>query len=278
MSWPDPASSDGRVRGLTVAIGNFDGVHLGHRLLLERAKAIGAPLAVLTFEPHPRTFLMPDTMPFRLTSAESKEKALIEAGADRVIPLTFDAALASMPAERFVREILVDRLGVGTVVIGHDYRFGRDRGGDGDLLRALGSELGFRVISVPPFADRAGNRHSSSLIRAHLADGDVREAARSLGRRWTVAGIARIVPGCGATLPFGEYLRPALGRYGVLVQRAREAAVAGIAVVGGEAETLLLPAIRTSGPMTVVFERLLGRALPEPAQRMWGADNFSPCI
>jgi riboflavin kinase/FMN adenylyltransferase len=175
--------------GAVVAIGTFDGVHRGHQAVIARAKAAaaGAPLVALTFEPHPRTFLKPAEPVFRLTPAPLRARLLRAAGATEVVTLAFDAELAALDAEAFVRRVLVEGLGAARVVAGYDFHFGRARSGTPGALRALGEAHGFAVDIVEALA--AGGRPvSSSAVRQALAAGDVAVANAALGWRWFVEG------------------------------------------------------------------------------------------
>src|ERR1700722_15595791 len=159
----DSAPGDG-LRGAVVAIGNFDGVHRGHRAVigaaLDLARALGRPAAALTFEPHPRVFFNPNEKLFRLTDEAAKLRLLASTGLDGAIVLTFDGALAKLTAEEFVTRILLERFGVSGAVIGFNFFFGAHRGGSPDFLVAQGKERGFTVDIVPPFRD--GERPVSS--------------------------------------------------------------------------------------------------------------------
>jgi len=167
-----------------VAIGNFDGVHRGHRALIaaamERAQAAHRPAAVLTFAPHPRTFFRPDEPSFHLTTEAAKLRLLAATGLDGAIVLTFDAALAGLSAEEFVERILVDRLAIAGAVIGFNFHFGKARRGTPEFLLAEGAHHGFSVDVVPRFLHH-GRRVSSGAIRDALAAGHVSEAAELLG-------------------------------------------------------------------------------------------------
>ena len=167
-----------------VAIGNFDGVHRGHRAVIatamERAHAAHRPAALLTFEPHPRTFFRPDEPSFHLTTEAAKLRLLASTGLDGTIVLTFNAALAGLTAEEFVERILVDRLAITGAVIGFNFHFGKARRGTPDFLIAEGAHHGFSVDVVPPFQHH-GRRVSSGAIRDALAAGYVTEAAELLG-------------------------------------------------------------------------------------------------
>jgi riboflavin kinase/FMN adenylyltransferase len=182
---------DGALRGAVVAIGNFDGVHRGHRAViaaaLKRAKAVGAPAAALTFEPHPRAFFSSGEPLFRLTDEAAKLRLLASTGLDGAIVLTFDAALASLTADEFVSRILVERFAVRGAVIGFNFQFGMHRVGSPDYLVAEGAKRGFTVDVVPRFEDN-GRPVSSGPIRDALAAGRLDEAAELLGYPWFVSG------------------------------------------------------------------------------------------
>jgi riboflavin kinase/FMN adenylyltransferase len=180
-----------KLRGGVVAIGNFDGVHRGHRsvidLAMKRAEAAGRPSAVLTLEPHPRSYFRPDEPLFRLTDERQKLRLLASTGLDGAVVLTFNAALAGLPAEQFVSEILVGRLGVSGVAIGFDFHFGQGRGGSPAFLAEAGQRYGFPVDIAPKLEDE-GRPVSSGTIRTALEAGRVVEAAELLGYPWFVSG------------------------------------------------------------------------------------------
>jgi riboflavin kinase/FMN adenylyltransferase len=181
-------------RGAAVAIGNFDGVHLGHQsvLALARAAAVGiaAPFGVVTFEPHPRAFFNPAGAPFRLMSADTRARRLEKLEVDRLYELPFDAALASLDAETFMRDVLAGGLGLRHLVAGADFRFGNGRGGDADMLQRLGPGLGFGVTIAPLVSDAKGD-FSSTAIRTALSDGRPEDAARILGHWHRIEGEVR---------------------------------------------------------------------------------------
>ena len=181
----------GPLAGAVVAIGNFDGVHRGHRAVigaaLKRARALGRKAAALTFTPHPRLFLRPQETLFQLSSESDKLRLLAATGLDGAIVMTFDAALAATPAEDFVSKILAQALGIGGAAIGFDFHFGKNRGGSPTFLAAQGEHLGFAVDVVPPLEDE-GTPVSSGSVRAALASGRVVEAAELLGAPWFVSG------------------------------------------------------------------------------------------
>lgn len=178
-------------RGAVLAIGNFDGVHRGHQALLRSATAVGrelgAPSGALVFEPHPREFFHPEEPHFHLTPQPQKLRLFERTGLNMTVVLPFDAGLAALSAEDFVKRVIVDGLGARHVVIGHDFFFGRKRGGTPETMRAAAADLGFGITIIPPVADD-GEVFSSSAIRLRLAQGDVKGAARMLGRTWCTEG------------------------------------------------------------------------------------------
>lgn len=177
------------LRQPVLAIGNFDGVHRGHRAVIDAARAmaqrLGRPAAALTFEPHPRAFFLPDAPLFRLTPGAEKLEALRAAGLDGAVVLAFDAAFAALTAEAFVADVLKGTFEVAGVVVGYDFHFGNKRGGSPAFLRQAGERLGFAAEVVEPMLD-AGDPVSSTAIRNALASGQVGHAAHMLGRPWRV--------------------------------------------------------------------------------------------
>ncbi len=179
-----------------LAIGNFDGLHRGHRALLERltakARELGLPASVMTFEPHPRELFAPDQAPARLTSLREKLGLLESCGIDRTYVCHFNQKLAALSADQFIDRLLVRGLAVRHLIIGDDFRFGRGRGGDFALLRQAGVEHNFGVEAMHTI-DLDGERVSSSAVRETLAAGDLEHAARLLGRPYNISG--RVVHG-----------------------------------------------------------------------------------
>lgn len=178
-------------RGAAAAIGNFDGVHLGHQAVIDVARRVAAAgqndLGVLTFEPHPRLFFAPDIAPFRLMDAAARANRLEKLGVSILYELPFNAALAGLTAEEFAREIISRQLGLSHVVVGEDFRFGKGRSGTAATLTALGGELGFGV-SVAPMVDLGQGEVSSTAIRRSLSEGRPRDAAAMLGHWHRIEG------------------------------------------------------------------------------------------
>ena len=230
------------LRGSIVALGNFDGFHLGHQAVVNRAIALGfherRPVIVATFDPHPVRFFKPDVPPFRLTSLDQRERLFAHAGADAMLVFRFDAELASMDADAFVAEILARRLGVAGVVTGDDFSFGKGRTGDVDLLRKLGEQHGVRAEAVAQVMID-GERVSSGRIREALAAGDPGTATHLLTRPFAVEAVVERGDGRGHALGFptanvslGRYQRPAYGIYAVRVRLDDDSEHSGVASFG----------------------------------------------
>ena len=179
-----------RDRGASAAIGNFDGVHLGHRAVIEMARDArpDAPLGVLTFEPHPRQFFAPDAPPFRLMDREARRHRLEKLGVDILYELEFGTALSSLSPETFAREVLCDGLGLVHVVVGADFCFGKGRKGTAEDLLRFGEEMGFGVTIAPLLAE-GEDTVSSTAIRTALSEGRPRDAAAMLGHRHRIEGV-----------------------------------------------------------------------------------------
>ena len=178
-------------KGASVAMGNFDGVHLGHQSVLALARtaaaSINAPLGVITFEPHPRRLFQPDAPAFRLMSAETKASRFEKLGLDHLYEIPFNADLAALTAQEFIERVLVWGLGVSHVVIGADFRFGKGRTGDTDTLVEAGKTHGFGVTIAPLVTDAKGD-YSSTAIRDALTKGQPSDAARMLGHWHRIEG------------------------------------------------------------------------------------------
>jgi riboflavin kinase / FMN adenylyltransferase len=191
----DPMLPPHGLEGAVYAIGNFDGLHLGHQAVIERAVALAreraAPSAILTFEPHPADFFAARPVAFRLTPAREKAEICPRLGLDGIVFLRFDASLAAMSAEEFVEKVLVARLGAAAVVVGWDFHFGKGRSGSPATLAEAGQRHGFAVEIVAKVESGAGEAArvvSSSAIRKALEQGDLAAAARGLGRNYSVSG------------------------------------------------------------------------------------------
>jgi len=213
------------LRGGIVALGNFDGFHVGHQAVVaravERARGEGRPVLVATFDPHPVRFFRPDTPPFRLTTLDQRERLFGAAGADAMIVFHFDSELAGTSAEDFAAERLGRLIGAAGVVTGEDFTYGRHRGGNIEVLRDAGGRLGFTVDAVGPVSDEDGPV-SSSRIRDALKAGDCETAARLLTRPFAIEGMVehgdkrgRTVGYPTANIALGPYLRPRFGIYAV---------------------------------------------------------------
>jgi riboflavin kinase/FMN adenylyltransferase len=230
-----PAVLEPADRGSVVAIGNFDGVHLGHQIVIGRsaeiARGLGAKLAVLTFEPHPFQVFHPEAPPFRLTPFRAKARQIEALGVYLLLVLPFDLEFSKVAADEFVRTLIVEGLKARHAVVGYDFHFGHKRGGTPDVLRQLGERWGFGVTVVAPLEAAGGTVYSSTRIRQDLAQGRAREAAALLGRPFEIEGRVEMGDQRGRTIDFptanlrlGDYLRPAGGVYAVRVQIEEEAA------------------------------------------------------
>ena len=215
-------------RGAAVALGNFDGIHLGHQAVIgeacEKARAARIPSGVMTFAPHPRRFFDPQGRLFELTPAHAKSRHFAAIGIDLLYLMPFDAALAAMPAEKFVSDILVAGVGVSQVITGYDFVFGQGRKGDVALLKQMGDANGFSVTIVSAIESKEGIPYSSTVIRDHLRHGRPGEAAKLLGRYWEIEGEVQTGEQRGRQIGFptanvdpGDYVMPALGVYAVRV-------------------------------------------------------------
>jgi len=178
-------------RGASAAIGNFDGVHRGHQVVIEiareQAEGLGCPLGVMTFEPHPRQYFAPDAPPFRLMNADARAHRLEKLGVERLYELNFNSVLSSHSAREFAEHVIVEGLGLRHIVVGEDFCFGKGRSGNAKDLKAFGEELGFGVTVVPLVSDVKGE-FSSTSIRNALTDGRPGDAARMLGHWHRIEG------------------------------------------------------------------------------------------
>lgn len=213
-------------RGGVVAVGNFDGVHRGHRALIghagHRAAELNVPLAVLTFEPHPRQVFLPDGPPFRITPFRSKARLMSSLGVDVLMALRFSPELQSKSAEAFVADVLCSGLGARHIVVGYDFHFGHRRSGNPETLQRLGPQMGFETSVLEPVT-HGDDVCSSSIIRVNLETGRTRRAAELMGHWWEVEGRVRGGHRRGRTIGFPtanlglhpSALQPALGVYAV---------------------------------------------------------------
>lgn len=229
-------------RGASVAMGNFDGVHLGHRAVIEMAaKAVDAPLGVLTFEPHPREYFVPDGPSFRLMNAESRANRLARLGVKQLYQLPFNALIAGLTPVRFAQQVLVDGLAVRHVTVGADFCFGKDRAGTVETLAELGQEMGFGVTAVP-LLGVGDNSFSSTAIRNALSEGRPRDAEKMLGHWHRIEGEVvhgekrgRALGWPTANMRMNGLHLPRLGVYAVLVDiltGPHKGTVSGVASLG----------------------------------------------
>ena len=179
--WLEPAA-----RGTSCALGNFDGVHLGHQAVIDLAREHG-PLGIVTFEPHPRQVFVPDAAPFRLMNAEARANQLAKLGVEQLFQLPFNKTLAALTPEEFVRDVLAGGLGISHVVVGEDFHFGKARAGCPADLRALGETYGF-ATTIAPLRLIDGQQISSTAIRTALSEGRPRDAAAMLGHWHRIVG------------------------------------------------------------------------------------------
>ena len=249
--WKTLAPAD---RGASVALGNFDGVHRGHQQVIAgaaaAAKATGAPLAVITFDPHPRPLFQPDEPAFRLMTVEQQARALDDMGVDRLYVLNFDFEMANFSDRGFVEHVLHEGLGVSHVAVGFDISFGKGRTGSPEAMAAYGAEFGF-TVSVAAAAGEGAEKFSSTGVRAALRDGRPEEATAILGRPFAIEGVVRRGKQLGRTLGFptanvfmADYVVPRLGVYATRTRLPDGRVYAGVANIGnnpttGEVETRL---------------------------------------
>jgi riboflavin kinase/FMN adenylyltransferase len=221
-------SVSGLERGTAVALGNFDGIHLGHRdifrTLVRRSRELNVKSLVYTFEPHPLKMLAPERAPLLLNTPEEKVRLIAASNIDILMTVPFSVELASCAAEDFVRDVLVEQLHVRAIVVGYDYAFGRDRKGTGDFLAAQGEHYGFSVDVLQPVGDD-GLPYSSSRVRELLAAGSVEKIPALLGRHYTLAGEVvggekrgRVLGFPTANIATSKEQLPAAGVYAVIVR------------------------------------------------------------
>ena len=232
-----------RLRGAAVAIGAFDGVHRGHQAVIAQARAaadrLGAPLAVVSFAPHPRRWFQPEAAPFRLMTATQMARAMAPLGVDRLHLLPFDAAMAAMSDAAFATEVLGAGLGIRHAAVGFDFTYGKGRTGSPEGLRRHGEALGFGVTVVDRIDDPDGLKLSSSGVREALKAGDMPRAAAILGRPFAIEGEVahgdkrgRTIGVPTANVPMGDYMRPAYGVYATRTRLPDGRVIDGVANLG----------------------------------------------
>ena len=230
------------LRGAILALGNFDGFHLGHQAVVGEAvawaRAEGRPAIVATFDPHPVRFFRPDAEPFRLTTLDQRQELFAAAGADAMLVIHFDEGVASMSASQWVCDMIHGHLGAVGLVTGEDFVFGKGRSGNAAGLRELGEPYGIAARAVPAVFDAQG-AISSSRIRDALKAGDCAEAARLMTRPYSIRGIVQHGDKLGRTIGFptanlslGSYLRPRYGVYAVTTRLGDGRVVGGAANLG----------------------------------------------
>lgn len=231
------------LKGASVALGNFDGVHLGHlQVLAEAARqagALGAPFGVIRFSPHPARIMRPDSAPFLLMTPDQQARALEALGVDLLYDLPFDHALSGKSDEAFAREVLAQGLGARHVSAGFNIHFGHGRRGDAAALRRYGERFGFGVSIVEPVAAADGARYSSSAAREAIRQGDVAAAARILGRPFAIEGVVFKGRQLGRQLGFPTanvaldgYVQPRLGVYATRTRLPDGRLVPGVTSIG----------------------------------------------
>jgi riboflavin kinase/FMN adenylyltransferase len=238
--WRDLPDAD---RGAAVAVGAFDGVHRGHQAVIAEARAaaqrLGAPLGVVSFDPHPRRWFQPDAAPFRLMTADQMAEALAPLGVDILYLLPFDGEMAGMSDAGFAEQVLAQGLGVRHAAVGFDFTFGKGRSGSPEALRAYGERLGFTVSVAERIDDPDGLKLSSSAVREALKAGDMDRAAAILGRPFAIRGEVihgdkrgRTIGVPTANIDLGDYMRPAYGVYAIRARLPDGRTFDGVASLG----------------------------------------------
>ncbi|WCE29194.1 bifunctional riboflavin kinase/FAD synthetase [Vibrio sp. SCSIO 43137] len=229
-------------KGCVLTIGNFDGVHLGHMRVLAqlcaKAKQLELPSVVMTFEPQPMELFAGDRAPARLTRLRDKYVQLSKLKIDRLLCVNFNKRFADWPAESFIRDLLVDKLGVKYLVVGDDFCFGRERAGNFDMLKKAGEKYGFEVVNTESFCVQE-HRVSSTSIRKALADNEIAQAERYLGRAYSISGrvshgqkLGRTIGFPTANIPLKRCVSPVSGVYVVQVHGVDESSYGGVANIG----------------------------------------------
>jgi len=251
--WKDLPQGD---RGAAVAMGSFDGVHKGHQQVIElaarAANDLGAPLGVITFDPHPRVYFRPDEPAFRLMKTDQQARALEKLNVDILYVLPLDPELAGMTDREFAAQVLHDGLGARHVAVGFDNSFGKGRTGTPDTMRAYGQEMGFGVSVAEPVGDVEGDKFSSTAVREALRDGRPEEATEILGRPFAIEGsvqrgrqLGRKLGFPTANVPLADYVSPRFGVYATRTRLSDGREFAGVANIGvnptvqGETQPLL---------------------------------------
>ena len=260
------------LRGSALALGNFDGVHRGHQAVIAQAARaagrLGAPLGVVTFEPHPRRWFAPGEPDFRLTTMDQQARILDDLGVERLHRIAFDAELAAMSDAQFAEEVLAQGLGARHVAAGFDIAFGRARAGGPDLLRSYGADFGFGVSIAGPVTGAGGVKLSSTVVRDALRAGDPEGAARVLGRPFAIEGVVvhgdklgRTMGFPTANIPLEDYVRPRHGIYATRTRLIDGREVAGVAYVGRRPTVNLGPEERLEVHLLDFDEDLYGQTL-----------------
>jgi riboflavin kinase/FMN adenylyltransferase len=230
-------------RGAALAMGSFDGVHRGHqRVIALAAKAAGetgAPLGVITFDPHPRVYFRPNEPAFRLMKPDQQARALEALGVDILYVLPLDSELANMTDRDFATRVLHEGLGARHVAVGFDNSFGKDRTGSPQTMRQYGQELGFGVSVAEPVADNGGEKFSSTAVREALREGRPEEAAKILGRPFAIEGAVQRGRQLGrklgfptANIPLADYVTPRFGVYATRTRLPDGRQIPGVANIG----------------------------------------------
>jgi riboflavin kinase/FMN adenylyltransferase len=238
--WKDLADAD---RGAAVAMGNFDGVHRGHQqviaLAAKAAGQLGAPLGVITLDPHPRIYFRPDEPAFLLMKADQQARALEALGVDVLYVLPLGPELAQMTDREFAEKVLHRGLGARHVAVGFDNSFGKDRTGSPDTMRAYGAEMGFGVSVAEAVEDSTGEKFSSTHVREALRAGEPQAAAAILGRPFAIEGAVQRGRQLGRKLGFptanvalGDYVIPRFGVYATRTRLPDGRDIPGVANIG----------------------------------------------
>jgi riboflavin kinase / FMN adenylyltransferase len=246
------------LKGAAAAVGAFDGVHRGHQAVIAEARAaaarLDAPLAVVSFDPHPRRWFQPDAAPFRLMTDDQMARALGEQGVQTLVLLPFDGEMAAMSHEAFAEQVLGASLGIRHAAVGFDFTFGKGRTGSPGALQTLGARLGFTVSTTGRVDDAGGLKLSSSAVREALHAGDMARAAAILGRPFAVEGAVihgdkrgRTIGVPTANVGLSDYMRPAFGVYATRTRLPDGRIVDGVANLG------LRPMWRLAEPLLEVW-------------------------